>query len=109
MPARAHHSFAAFDMEIERTLEGEIVEFDWAEPHTRTWIDARNANGTTTRWNVEGMSPSYLGRRGWTRSTLQPGDRVSIVIHPLESGEPGGTFVRVTLADGTEKVMLGGR
>ena len=31
---------------------------------------------------------------------LKPGDKVSIAAHPLMTGEPGGTFVSVTLANG---------
>jgi hypothetical protein len=38
---------------------------------------------------------------------LKPGDKVEIVIYPLKSGEPGGTFLRATLPDGTVKVMFG--
>ena len=54
------------------------------------------------------MSPNFLGRRGWSKNTLKPGDHVKIVYAPLKSGEPGGTFLRATLADGTEMVMFGG-
>ena len=34
-------------------------------------------------------------------ASLKVGDRVSAVIHPLRDGLPGGSFVSVTLADGT--------
>lgn len=96
-------------MQSERVLEGVVVEFEWRGPHTVTRLDVENADGSTTRWVLEGMSPSYLGRRGWTNDTLVPGDRVRVTIAPLESGEPGGTFLRIELADGTEKVMFGAR
>ncbi len=52
------------------------------------------------------MSPNYLGRRGWTKNTLKPGDKVTIVILPLKDGSKGGTFLRCTLADGTVMVMF---
>ncbi len=107
-PAFAHHSFAPFDMQSPKTIEGDIVEFQWTNPHTWTWINVNNADGTITKWGIEGMSPNFLGRRGWSKHTLEPGDHVKIVIAPLKSGEPGGTFLRVTLADGKEMVMFGG-
>ena len=44
--ARAHHSFSVFDMTTTRMLEGEIVEFQWTNPHTWTWLDVTNADGT---------------------------------------------------------------
>ena len=105
--AWAHHSFSVFDMATEQTLEGEVVEFQWTNPHTWTWLNVANADGSVTKWGLEGMSPNFLGRRGWSKSTLMPGDRVKIVIAPLKSGEPGGTFLRATLADGTQMVMFG--
>jgi len=47
------------------------------------------------------MSPNYLARRGWSKHTLNPGDKVSLVIHPLKGVEHGGSFMSVTLANGT--------
>lgn len=107
MSATAHHSFSVFDIETEVTLAGEVVEFEWTNPHTWTWINVTNEDGSVTKWGFEGMSPNYLGRRGWTKDTLQPGNRIEIVANPLKSGEPGGTFLRCTLEDGTVKVMFG--
>ena len=108
-PVRAHHSFNVFDLAVEKVIEGEVVDFEWTNPHTWTWINVTNEDGTVTKWGLEGMSPNYLGRRAWNRLTLQPGDQIEVVIYPLKSGEPGGTFVRATLEDGTEKIMFGGR
>ena len=105
--AWAHHSFSVFDMATEKALEGEVVEFQWTNPHTWTWLNVTNADGSVTKWGLEGMSPNFLGRRGWSKNTLKPGDHVKIVIAPLKSGEPGGTFLRATLEDGTERVMFG--
>jgi len=103
----AHHSFSAFDIDREVTVRGIIVKFDWMNPHTRTWIEVTDDDGAAVIWELEGMSPDYLGRRGWTRSTLRTGEAAEITIHPLRSGAPGGTFLRATLADGTVVVMFG--
>ncbi len=105
--ASAHHSFAPFQMEQTKTIKGEVVEFQWTNPHTWTWINVKGDDGTVTRWGLEGMSPNFLGRRGWTRHTLKPGDPVTCVIHPMKDGKPGGELVKVILADGTQKVMFG--
>lgn len=105
--ARAHHSFNVFDLTVEKVVVGEVVEFEWTNPHTWTWINVTNEDGTVTKWGLEGMSPNFLGRRGWTKSTLQPGDRIEVTIYPLKSGEPGGTFLRATLPDGTLRIMFG--
>ena len=105
--AHAHHSFSVFDMTTEKTIEGDIVEFQWTNPHTWTWINVKGADGQVTRWGLEGMSPNFLGRRGWTKKTFEPGDEIKVVIWPLKSGEPGGTLQRATLPDGTEVVNFG--
>jgi hypothetical protein len=52
------------------------------------------------------MSPNYLGRRGWSKHTLNPGDKVTIIIYPLKTGQKGGTFLHATLPDGREMVMF---
>jgi len=105
--ALAHHSFTMFDNTRMVTIAGTIKEFQWTNPHTFTWIDVANEQGGVDTWGIEGMSPNYLGRRGWSKSTLKPGDKVSIVIYPLKDGQRGGTFLRCTLADGKEMVMFG--
>ena len=105
-PALAHHSFTMFDSTKMVTLTGTIKEFQWTNPHTFTWIDVPNQSGGVDTWGLEGMSPNYLGRRGWTKNTLKPGDKVTVVINPLKDGSKGGTFLKCTLADGTVMVMF---
>ena len=112
VPAMAHHSFAMFDNTREVTITGTIKEFQWTNPHTFTWVDVANASGAVDTWGIEGMSPNYLGRRGWTKNTLKPGDKVTVVIYPLKDGplkdgQKGGTFLRCTLADGKTMTMFG--
>ena len=106
--ASAHHSFAVFDMSQQKTIEGTVSDFQWTNPHTWTWVDVKNADGSVTKYGFEGMSPNFLGRRGWSKNTLKPGDHVKITYAPLKNGDPGGTFLKATLQDGTEMVMFGG-
>jgi len=102
----AHHSFAPFDTDTELTISGEILRFEWTNPHTRTVVRAIDGNGSAVVWDIEGMSPDYLGRRGWTRTTLEAGVNLTVTIYPLKSGAPGGTFLRAVLEDGTAVVMF---
>ena len=99
--AMAHHSFAPFNTETEKTITGTVNRFEWTNPHTWLWIDVTE-DGKTVTWGVEGMSPNYLSRRGWTRTTFKPGDKVTVVVRPMRDGSPGGMFVRARLADGKE-------
>ena len=104
--ALAHHSYSAFDMTGEKTVSGVVKKFDYTNPHSWIWLDVKNDQGGVDTWGIEGMSPNYLGRRGWTKHTLKPGDKVTVVIFPLKNGEKGGTFLRCTLPDGKEMVMF---
>src|SRR5690349_10183962 len=72
----AHHSFAPFDMSKEKTITGTVTKFEWTNPHSWIWLEVSNDKGGVETWGVEGMSPNYLARRGWTKSTLKPGDKV---------------------------------
>jgi len=105
--AYAHHSFSMFDMTTTVTLEGTVKEFQWTNPHTFAWFDVVNKAGTVDTWGIEGMSPNYLGRRGWTKNTLKVGDKVTVTIYPLKDGQKGGTFLKCKLANGKEMVMFG--
>jgi hypothetical protein len=105
-PAKAHHSFEMFDSTRTITLTGTIKDFQWTNPHTWTWIDVPNDKGGVDTWGIEGMSPNFLGRRGLTKNTLKPGDKVTITVFPLKDGMKGGTFLHATLPDGREMVMF---
>ena len=107
-PVLGHHSFSMFDMGTTVVLEATVKEFQWTNPHTFTWVEVANKAGVVETWGIEGMSPNFLGRRGWTKKTLQAGDKITLSIYPLKDGQKGGTFVRAKLADGKEMVMFGG-
>ncbi len=101
--ALAHHSFAPFNMASEKTVTGTVKQWDWTNPHTWLWLDVANDKGGMDTWGIEGMSPNYLARRGWSKSTLKAGDKITVVLRPMRDGSAGGMFVRATMADG--KVM----
>ena len=106
-PVTAHHSFAPFDMAKERTVTGTVKSIEWTNPHTWVWLDVPNDQGAVETWGFEGMSPNYLARRGWTRTTLKPGDKISVVFRPLRDGSKGGMFVSTKLSDGRMLTMAG--
>jgi len=105
--ALAHHSFAAFDITTQKTVSGTVKKFDWTNPHTWVWIDVVNEQGVTETWGIEGMSPNYLARRGWSRSTLKVGDKITVTVRPMKSGEKGGMWVTATRPGG-EVLVMGG-
>ena len=100
-PALAHHSTAAFDMEKTIEITGTVEDFQWTNPHTWTNVKVEGSDETAGIYGLEGMSPNYLGRNGWTKSTLKPGDKVTFQVHPLKDGRKGGFMVAVKMPDGT--------
>lgn len=100
VPAAAHHSTAMFDFQKTVTLSGTVKDFAWTNPHTWTNVTVDSGKGAAV-YGLEGMSPNYLSRNGWTRKTLQPGDKVTVEVHPLKDGRKGGFMVSAKLADGT--------
>ncbi len=99
-PAWAHHSFAMFDRDKQVTLVGTVHDFQWTNPHSWIEVDVPDGKGGSDKWGVELNSPNNLARQGWRSNVLHPGDKVSVVLNPLRSGEHGGLFLQVTLPDG---------
>ena len=99
--AFAHHSGVMFDNQKEVTAKGTIKEFNFANPHVSILISVAGDNGGTTEWSFEAASVRGMAEAGWRRSTLKPGDSVTIVGHPLRDGRPGAQLVRAILTDGT--------
>ena len=98
--AFAHHSFAMFDRSKETTLVGVVAEFQWTNPHSWIELDVTNENGTVDKWSIELNSPNNLARQGWHSNSVKPGDKISVIIWPLRSGEKGGLFMSLTFPDG---------
>lgn len=100
-PAFAHHSFAAeYDAAKPVTLTGTVTKVEWTNPHARFYINVKNADGTTTNWNLELASPNYLKRAGWSSESLKQGDLVTIEGSLARSGANMANARSVTLADG---------
>src|SRR6266566_3207650 len=98
--ALAHHSPVMFDRAKKQTLTGTVKEFSWVNPHASIQLEVRNAQGAPEVWGVEMNSPNNLVKQGWKSTILKSGDKVSVVINPLRTGEHGGAFVSIRLADG---------
>jgi len=107
--AWAHHSFSVFNMQTEVSITGVVKEVQWTNPHIFIWVDVTGEDGAVVTWGLEGMSPNFLARRGWSRTTLEPGDRITVSLRPLISGDPGGMFISTTSPDGVVLSMGGGR
>jgi hypothetical protein len=96
----AHHSGVMFDRSEVRTIEGEVQEWRWANPHSYLRISVADG-GEVVEWNFEATSSALLARQGWRRTSFESGERVSVHYNPLRDDGVGGNLVGVTKADGT--------
>ena len=99
-PANAHHSYAMFDAQQNKQLDGVVQDFKWTNPHSYIEVVVMDDKGQTQKWTAECGSPAQMVKAGWRSSSLKPGDHVVLTVHPLRSGEFGGSFVQVQTADG---------
>ena len=95
----AHHSMAMFDMEKVVTLSGTVTEFQWTNPHCFIQLSVPKGSAVE-EWSVEMAAPLQLFARGWKKSMVRPGDRISVVIHPMRDGSKGGVIVSAASVDG---------
>jgi hypothetical protein len=94
----AHHSVLAYDGSTATTLTGAVVKVLWQNPHAYIELDV-GADGTRTRWIVENEGPVALERLGWTKSSLMPGDVVTVMGARARDGSARLRCASVTLAD----------
>jgi hypothetical protein len=99
-PALAHHSYAMFDATQNKQLDGVVSEFKWTNPHSYIEVMVTDEKGQTQKWTAECGSPAQMVRNGWKSTSLKPGDKVVLTVHPLRDGTAGGSFVSVQTADG---------
>lgn len=98
--AQAHHSFGMFDQQKNVTITGVIKTYAFRMPHVWFFMDTPGASGSE-EWGMEMGSPNLIVRKGWHINSLKPGDKVTVVMHPMRDGRKAGSVVSVVLPDGT--------
>jgi len=97
----AHHSQAAFDVNKQVTVEGSITQVNWANPHSLFFMEGKPAGeGSVQKWALEGPSPTQLAKEGWSKETLNVGDKITATGNPSRSGRPMMLLKEVVTAEG---------
>jgi hypothetical protein len=96
----AHHGATSYTNNVVVLKDATVTKFVWANPHTIVLFDVKDDNGNVSHWAGEAGSPSAVGLLGWTKSSLQPGDVITVYIYPAKSGSPVGRLNKIVFADG---------
>jgi hypothetical protein len=108
--ALAHHGNAAYADKITEFKQATVTKVAWANPHALIDFDAKDASGKPVHMVVETAAPQALRLIGWTKTSLNPGDVVTVRMYVAKNGNPAGRLNKIILADGSElhDTQLGG-
>lgn len=105
-PALGHHAIRGkFDDTKPMTLDGIVTLVDWRNPHVHVFINVPDGNAVVN-WAVELESPIELQRSGWTRESVQPGDRIRVEGMAARNGSRQLWGNALVLADTGKRVLV---
>ena len=96
LPARAHHSYANYNMSTLVQMEGTVRQVHWIFPHVTIYVEVEDAGGQAQMWAMGASTPAGVERAGVSRDDVQPGDRVGVRCYPIKDGSLGCALGFVT-------------
>lgn len=109
-PVLAHHGGAAYSDKVVELKQATVTKFLWSSPHSLIDFDVKDDKGNVVHWVVETGPPSALTLIGWSKTSIGPGDVVTVYMYPTKTGAPVGRLQKIMLPDGTQlhDTQLGG-
>ena len=107
-PLAAHHAFAA-EFDEKRPVhfpEATVTKVEFINPHSWIHVDVKLPDGNVENWAIEAGSPNILLRRGITRDTLKPGQKIVVDGYQAKDGSHRANGRDLTLPNG-QKLFLG--
>ena len=98
----AHHGGAAFDQAKSVTFEATVTEMQFANPHVLVYWDVKGGEKAGEKWSGWLTAPNKLARAGWTKKTLEPGDRIMVSGTPHKDGSHVLQIRKLVGPDGKE-------
>ena len=106
-PIGAHHTVAAvYDATKTVTFRGVVTQVDWQFPHIIVHMEVRNADGSTTGWDVETVNPQGMRRHGLTEDFVKAGDSVSMEVLLAKDGTRHAALETITTPTGTTYLSM---
>ena len=100
LPARAHHSFAAYNMEVTKVFTGVVTRVNPDANHLQIFFAPmneerknvlRDAEGKPVIWAIEMAGSAQAAQDGISVSSFPPGTIFSVALHPTRDGQHAGT------------------
>jgi hypothetical protein len=100
VPARAHHSFAAYNMEVTKVFTGVVTRVNPDANHLQIFFAPMNEerknvlrgeDGKPIIWAVEMAGSAQSAKEGISVSSFPPGTIFSVGLHPTRDGQHAGT------------------
>jgi len=101
-PVLAHHGANLYDMTKTIMLKGTVTKFYWGNPHNEVAVDVVDEKGNVAHWVAYTEPPLVMLERGWTRKSINFGDKVTMYVFQAKNGATVGTLNRIVLPDGKE-------
>jgi len=99
----AHHSMAGFDASKQVTIEGTVTQVNWTNPHSLFYVEGKlagSSEGALKKWVFEGPAPTSLLKQGWTKESLNVGDKITLIGNPSRGGSAFALLKEVVTASG---------
>jgi hypothetical protein len=104
IPLFAHHGNAVYDDTRTVTLKGTVTQWAWSNPHCILHLDVTDESGQVMPWILETENPTSMFNIGWAKTSMKPGDRVTVTAMQVKNGKPIGRIVDVLLPNGQKLI-----
>ena len=105
----AHHGDAGRYEESLTLLTGTVVELQFTNPHSIIVMDVADQAGKPVRWRAELGGPAGLIKQfGWNKTTLKPGDKITVIGRRVKSGAPYinlTEMAKIVMADSGKEIF----
>jgi hypothetical protein len=100
-PLFAHHGDAAYNPTPLVLKDSVVTDYTWMNPHSLVKFDYKTDKGVVQHWTMEIGSTPSMTLLGWSRTTVKPGDVITVYLFQARNGSTVGRVNKIILADGT--------
>ena len=89
------------------TLTGKVGKIEWHKPYVKVHLEATDASGKRTDWEIETATPTVLESDGLTSTAIKVGDQITVQGDGASDGSHHALGRSMTLANGQTVAITG--